>query len=188
MSGLFSLGGTGTGTGRRGPLKKVEKEENNNNSSLFLLRNEEIYSKGLEIWPQSYQNMNNYYGNSSSELCVSESDDECGRFGLSSSVIMRRGGTGSGGMNCQDCGNKAKKDCVHLRCRSCCKSRGFQCQTHVSSTWVPAAKRRERHQQLTALQQQQQLRGEYPKRHRASSLACAPQPITTTGNVTNIPS
>ncbi|XP_031495335.1 protein SHI RELATED SEQUENCE 1-like isoform X1 [Nymphaea colorata] len=51
---------------------------------------------------------------------------------------------------CQDCGNQAKKDCAHMRCRTCCKSRGFQCQTHVKSTWVPAAKRRERQQQLAA--------------------------------------
>ncbi|XP_058225425.1 protein EXPRESSION OF TERPENOIDS 1-like [Rhododendron vialii] len=57
---------------------------------------------------------------------------------------MRQGG---GGMNCQDCGNQAKKDCVHFRCRTCCKSRGLPCQTHVKSTWVPAARRRERQQQ-----------------------------------------
>nr|KYP46569.1 hypothetical protein KK1_031798 [Cajanus cajan] len=94
-------------------------------------------------------------------------------------------------MNCQDCGNQAKKDCAHLRCRTCCKSRGFQCQTHVKSTWVPAAKRRERQQQLASLQHQQnqppQFRGgDHSKRHRdniegAASLACAPVPITTTG-------
>ncbi|KAG1354778.1 putative protein SHI RELATED SEQUENCE 1 [Cocos nucifera] len=71
---------------------------------------------------------------------------------------MRGSGSG-GGMSCQDCGNQAKKDCVHLRCRTCCKSRGFQCPTHVKSTWVPAAKRRERQQQLAAaaaFQHQQQ--------------------------------
>ncbi|KAJ8543853.1 hypothetical protein K7X08_025471 [Anisodus acutangulus] len=45
---------------------------------------------------------------------------------------------------CQDCGNQAKKDCTHRRCRTCCKSRGFDCNTHVKSTWVPAARRRER--------------------------------------------
>lgn len=38
-----------------------------------------------------------------------------------------------------------------MRCRTCCKSRGFDCQTHVKSTWVPAAKRRERQAQLGAL-------------------------------------
>ncbi|URD91962.1 hypothetical protein MUK42_01229 [Musa troglodytarum] len=70
---------------------------------------------------------------------------------------------GSGGMSCQDCGNQAKKDCPHMRCRTCCKSRGFQCTTHVKSTWVPAAKRRERQQQLAAaaaaVQQDQRHRG-----------------------------
>ncbi|KAL3529956.1 hypothetical protein ACH5RR_009278 [Cinchona calisaya] len=45
---------------------------------------------------------------------------------------------------CQDCGNQAKKDCSHRRCRSCCKSRGYDCSTHVKSTWVPASRRRER--------------------------------------------
>jgi LRP1 type putative zinc finger protein len=87
-------------------------------------------------------------------------------------IMMRRSG---GGMNCQDCGNQAKKDCTHLRCRTCCKSRGFHCQTHVKSTWVPASKRRERQQQhhLSMLQhfhcpkrhshthQQQQQQGSY---------------------------
>ncbi|MBA0644951.1 hypothetical protein Goklo_013116 [Gossypium klotzschianum] len=55
------------------------------------------------------------------------------------------GGSGSSsGATCQDCGNQAKKDCTHRRCRTCCKSRGFDCPTHVKSTWVPAARRRER--------------------------------------------
>ncbi|CAA0842342.1 Protein LATERAL ROOT PRIMORDIUM 1 [Striga hermonthica] len=49
-----------------------------------------------------------------------------------------------GTTSCQDCGNQAKKDCSHGRCRTCCKSRGFNCSTHVKSTWVPAARRRER--------------------------------------------
>ncbi|KAL4203681.1 hypothetical protein AMTRI_Chr01g105120 [Amborella trichopoda] len=62
----------------------------------------------------------------------------------------RRGGESSGSTvggttTCQDCGNQAKKDCLHRRCRTCCKSRGFDCATHVKSTWVPAARRRERH-------------------------------------------
>ncbi|KAM0069637.1 putative transcription factor STY-LRP1 family [Helianthus debilis subsp. tardiflorus] len=47
-------------------------------------------------------------------------------------------------LNCQDCGNQAKKDCTHRRCRTCCKSKGYDCETHVKSTWVPAARRRER--------------------------------------------
>ncbi|XP_073121747.1 protein SHI RELATED SEQUENCE 3-like [Henckelia pumila] len=48
---------------------------------------------------------------------------------------------GGASKRCQDCGNQAKKDCQHLRCRSCCKSRGFACETHVKSTWVPVSLR-----------------------------------------------
>ncbi|KAJ9537522.1 hypothetical protein OSB04_030255 [Centaurea solstitialis] len=35
------------------------------------------------------------------------------------------GSTSGSTMTCQDCGNQAKKDCCHRRCRTCCKSRGF---------------------------------------------------------------
>jgi LRP1 type putative zinc finger protein len=69
--------------------------------------------------------------------------------GSSSSSRAGRG-AGAGSISCQDCGNQAKKDCVHMRCRTCCKSRGFDCPTHVKSTWVPAARRRERQQQIAA--------------------------------------
>ncbi|KAJ8551315.1 hypothetical protein K7X08_000685 [Anisodus acutangulus] len=71
----------------------------------------------------------------------------------SSNILGGGGGSGNniGGSvsstsstSCQDCGNQAKKDCPHRRCRTCCKSRGFDCTTHVRSTWVPAARRRER--------------------------------------------
>ncbi|GAB2225143.1 hypothetical protein Droror1_Dr00005931 [Drosera rotundifolia] len=77
-------------------------------------------------------------------------------YAATSSRGLRSGSVGGigGGINCQDCGNQAKKDCAHMRCRTCCKSRGFDCPTHVKSTWVPAAKRRERQQQLAAMQQQ----------------------------------
>ncbi|KAK4744748.1 hypothetical protein SAY87_011060 [Trapa incisa] len=55
------------------------------------------------------------------------------------------GGGGSSGLRaCRDCGNRAKKECSYRRCRTCCKSRGYDCATHVKSTWVPAAQRRER--------------------------------------------
>lgn len=210
MAGFFSLG-------RQNKAEEQEEDQREDNCQ-FLFRNnvnEEIYNKGFEIWPQSsyhhhHQNLTNFYSfgvgpsrrnnnNSSSnnnvndEVSVSFSD-ESNRFGF---TVMRSGGggVGGGGMNCQDCGNQAKKDCQHLRCRTCCKSRGFQCQTHVKSTWVPAAKRRERQQQLSALQQQQnqhpQFRGDHSKRHResiegaaAGSLACVPVPITTTGKET----
>uniref|UniRef100_M1D203 Transcription factor n=4 Tax=Solanum TaxID=4107 RepID=M1D203_SOLTU len=78
---------------------------------------------------------------------------------------------------CQDCGNQAKKDCTYLRCRTCCKSRGFHCETHVKSTWVPVATRRPRHHlhhhhhHSTIQQQQQQLQnGPNPKRYRSNEV------------------
>ncbi|XP_022748862.1 protein SHI RELATED SEQUENCE 1-like [Durio zibethinus] len=58
------------------------------------------------------------------------------------------------GTRCQDCGNQAKKDCAYMRCRTCCRSKGFECQTHIRSTWVPAYRRRQRHQQLPPVPQQ----------------------------------
>ncbi|KAJ8446345.1 hypothetical protein Cgig2_005876 [Carnegiea gigantea] len=64
------------------------------------------------------------------------------------------------------------------------QSRGFDCPTHVKSTWVPASKRRERQQQLAALQQQQhsgqQLEIMREKRMRESRIVT----ITTTTNTT----
>ncbi|CAN4123525.1 unnamed protein product [Withania somnifera] len=122
-------------------------------------------------------------GSSRTDFDISTGDHEASRSGF---VMMRRGG---GGISCQDCGNQAKKDCQHMRCRTCCKTRGFQCQTHVKSTWVPAAERRERQQQLIALQQQQQQghnnNNNKHKRQRehpsASSLVSTRLPSTTTG-------
>ncbi|GMI96833.1 SHI-related sequence 5 [Hibiscus trionum] len=197
MAGFFYLGG------REGVAAAANKQEGEDKEeSLYLYRNEEIYNsnnssnKGFEIWPQYYyqqqQNVSNYSfgaGPSRRATGFNLSDESSSRS--AGFTVMRQGG-----MNCQDCGNQAKKDCVHLRCRTCCKSRGFQCQTHVKSTWVPAAKRRERQQQLAALQQaqqqqnqqqegQQQFRGEIPKRQRENqgvpSLACTRLSPTTSG-------
>eukprot|EP00249_Psilotum_nudum_P034558 c53740_g1_i1 orf=392-1165(+) len=71
---------------------------------------------------------------------------------------------------CQECGNQAKKDCRNMRCRTCCKSRGFDCPTHVKSTWVPASKRREKQQSQMAAT----VAGQFiPKPKRSRSLAFA---------------
>ncbi|GAU15249.1 hypothetical protein TSUD_03160 [Trifolium subterraneum] len=226
MAGFFSLN---SGRGKEEAREQQQQEENNNNQ--FHFRNEEIYNKGFEIWPQQHQqasfhhqqqhqqNINNFYsfgvgsssrrnentGNNLHDDGSVSFSDESTRFGL---TVIRSGGgggvaggLGGGGMNCQDCGNQAKKDCPHLRCRTCCKSRGLQCQTHVKSTWVPAAKRRERQQQLTSLQQNQQHQFHSSRRQReinpndpsagggaSGSLACSPIPITSTGlEVGNFP-
>lgn len=170
MAGFFYLGGREGGTSSK---QEEDKEENN----LYLYRsNEEIYNKGFEIWPEYYQqNTSSFSFGVGPSRRTSLGDDWSSRSGF---TLMRQGG-----MNCQDCGNQAKKDCAHLRCRTCCKSRGFQCHTHLKSTWVPAAKRRERQQQFSALQnqnqdhqQQQQLlqfREENPKRQRENQGACS---------------
>ncbi|KAK4390744.1 protein SHI RELATED SEQUENCE 5 [Sesamum angolense] len=214
MSGFFSLGGK----------DQDQDQQTDTNNSLFLFKNEEIYNKGFELWQQYYQlhqqRLHSHQHQTQQHLSIQDVDfsvgpssstrrnnniinslgDESSNYSYRSAAgfrVMRQGRGGNEGMNCQDCGNQAKKDCQHLRCRTCCKSRGFQCQTHVKSTWVPASKRRERQQQLAALQQdhqQQQLatRGDQnPKRLRenpggggaSSALACTTSrlPATTSG-------
>ncbi|MCL7029159.1 hypothetical protein MKW94_026357 [Papaver nudicaule] len=136
---------------------------NNNNSS----------SKGFELWQehnqhhhqqqqQVEQHHQNIYASSiglevglaGSNRRSNVSDELSNRAGT---TMMMRQGEGSGDRggttSCQDCGNQAKKDCIHMRCRTCCKSRGFHCPTHVKSTWVPASRRRERQQQLSSIHQ-----------------------------------
>lgn len=209
MSGFFSLGHHHH---RQTEEEDDDDDNNNNNNSLFLLKNEEIYNKGFELWQQYYQlhqqRLQNHHdvvdfsvgpsrrNNNNINFIQDQTGDDSSNNSYRSEAGFRIvGGKELGGMNCQDCGNQAKKDCVHLRCRTCCKSRGFQCQTHVKSTWVPAAKRRERQQQ----QDQAQLRGstsDYSKRLRenpgggggGSALACTTStasrlPATTSGDV-----
>ncbi|RZR91758.1 hypothetical protein BHM03_00019941 [Ensete ventricosum] len=151
----FLLGGGGGSQQHRGDQQGVIPPS----ESFFLYggrgsRSEDIaYTRGFELWQQhQIQREDQLY--SSSGL----PDDLPSLAGRP----MRGGpGGGSGVVSCQDCGNQAKKDCTHLRCRTCCKSRGFQCPTHVKSTWVPAARRRERQQQLAALvQHEHSHRGE----------------------------
>ncbi|KAG6435371.1 hypothetical protein SASPL_100243 [Salvia splendens] len=168
MSGFFSLEGGKDHRQDHHHQQQNQDTENNNSNSLFLFRNQEIYNKGFELWQQYYQlhhqqRIKDTGGGDESYYAHHRSS--------SSAAVMRRGGEGA---NCQDCGNQAKKDCVHLRCRTCCKSRGFDCQTHVKSTWVPAAKRRERHQALTAAADNNNNNNINPKRIRESHAAAAP--------------
>ncbi|CAL1384083.1 unnamed protein product [Linum trigynum] len=202
MAGWFYLSGRDTvissAAAAAAAAASNKREEDRDDNSLFLFRDEEIHNNsssganaatagggggghrgfGFEIWPQYYQQQHQagIYAAAASTFGAgtSRSSDDSSRSGGGGGIMMRSGGGGGsgGGINCQDCGNQAKKDCTHMRCRTCCKSRGFQCSTHVKSTWVPAAKRRERQHQLAALQQQdpvQPFRGEVPKRLRESS-------------------
>lgn len=215
MAGLFSLGGGG-----RGNSSNQEQQQSNppaeipQESWFWFKSNEDISSyKGFELWQQQQQHQQQQQrhqdflnpchqdlftsaaglGVGPSRSSINVSDESSSRS--AAFMMMRSSGGGlGGGISCQDCGNQAKKDCVHMRCRTCCKSRGFECQTHLKSTWVPAAKRRERQQQLAVLQQQQlQLGGENPKRQRenpaSSSLACTRSPKNASGlELGNFPS
>nr|WHL55524.1 SHI [Litchi chinensis] len=178
--------GGGGGGGGRGSINRHNNEDDddqrNHNSEIptegwFWCRNEDYNVKGFELWQQQellhqrilhqqqqqqQQQQQDLYstaamlgmGPSRSSINV----PDVSTSSRSAFMMMGSGGGGGsgGGVSCQDCGNQAKKDCSHMRCRTCCKSRGFECATHVKSTWVPASRRRERQQQLAALQQQQQ--------------------------------
>ncbi|KAK7360107.1 hypothetical protein VNO77_02083 [Canavalia gladiata] len=189
MAGLFSLGG-GRGSN--------SQENNNQNSEIppaetlyWYKQNDDVSSyRGFELWNQQQEIPQHARPLFQRDLYSSGvgpsrgiSDDHSSS--RSAFVAMRAAEGSGGGISCQDCGNQAKKDCPHMRCRTCCKSRGYDCQTHVKSTWVPASKRRERQQQLAALQEQQQR--DISKRPRdavnnptttttSSSLACTRLP------------
>lgn len=162
MAGFFSLGG-GSGRSGHGNDNAGSSSEDHRRQALQL---QEIppeswfwsrshpQNQGFELWQQQQQQHMGYVRQEEQDLYALGVG-----VGPSTAVPDEGGGRGAsvaaaravGGICCQDCGNQAKKDCPHFRCRTCCKSRGLECQTHVKSTWVPAAKRRERQQQVSAL-------------------------------------
>ncbi|KAL6523747.1 hypothetical protein OROGR_017350 [Orobanche gracilis] len=182
-------GGGGGATGGGGNPEQESGRHNNPSSSeiipesWFSYRNEESQYKGFELWqpqppPQQPQDFFQRGGAASAglnqlqDLCASAGGLSVGPirgsgFHISqehhqsprSNFLMMTGSGSGGAISCQDCGNQAKKDCAHMRCRTCCKSRRFPCPTHVKSTWVSATKRRERQQQLATTMQQQHERG-----------------------------
>lgn len=142
MAGFFQLGG-GTGPSQLPTTASTAAD------GLFWYKN---HHESLEVWQQQQEGG---FVNYSSVVGpgVSSGDESPPR----SSLVMVRSGRGGGQViSCQDCGNQAKKDCLHMRCRTCCKSRGFDCETHVKSTWIPASKRRDR--QLRSLTNPKRLR------------------------------
>ncbi|CAH8383198.1 unnamed protein product [Eruca vesicaria subsp. sativa] len=172
MAGFFYLGGRDNNNNNKQDHHQVDKDHHHHQdkSNYLYLYKDEIYNtnKGFEIWPPQYFQQQqeqqqqhvtappNFYSFGMVPSGSSNNNNNRSR-GLYFNVVPDHepGGfsvTRQGGMNCQDCGNQAKKDCPHMRCRTCCKSRGFHCQTHVKSTWVPASKRRERLAQLASLQ------------------------------------
>ncbi|KAK3410391.1 hypothetical protein EUGRSUZ_J02389 [Eucalyptus grandis] len=162
MAGFFSIGSGGRGTHKQqshppAVAEELETQQANNSISVdpgwLWYRNGVVSSsssshKGFELCHQlqpqqqlQLQHQQDLYLSSPPSPRMNASDDESLRSGPSAFLLMREGG-----ISCQDCGNQAKKDCVHFRCRTCCKSRGLPCDTHVKSTWVPASRRRERQQ------------------------------------------
>ncbi|XP_020532967.1 protein LATERAL ROOT PRIMORDIUM 1 isoform X2 [Jatropha curcas] len=112
-----------------------------------LLSNGRNRVSGIQFWQNQHSQYNikkttgsilDHHNNSSSPNLLQTGNNTNSGGGIGGNS------TSSGTTTCQDCGNQAKKDCTHRRCRTCCKSRGYDCATHVKSTWVPAARRRER--------------------------------------------
>lgn len=87
---------------------------------------------------------------------------------------------------CVDCGNKAKRDCSFRMCRTCCKGRGYDCATHVKSTWVPAARRRERQTVVAAFLPGGGSSGSSSAVAKRPRLASA-QPATASHTSTSVP-
>ncbi|KAF3572010.1 hypothetical protein F2Q69_00062940 [Brassica cretica] len=82
------------------------------------------------------------------------------------------------GRRCEDCGNQAKKECVYMRCRTCCKTKSFHCQTHIKSTWVPAYRRSQKQQLQTQTQPHQKgLATINPKRLREQHPSSSPSSL-----------
>jgi len=207
MAGLFSLGGRGNNNNEEEipPPPDTLYWYNNKNDDVSSYHR----GGGFELWNQQQQQ--HFMGQGPPQPRPLFHQDLYSALGVGpsrpisddqsssrSSFMVGGSGSGSGGISCQDCGNQAKKDCPHMRCRTCCKSRGFDCQTHVKSTWVPASRRRERQQQLSSLQQQNmETSGELPRRQRerdhnnptsSSPLACTrlpSNPSSSAGIYTN---
>lgn len=191
MAGLFSLGGGGRGSSNQ--------QENQTNeippaaeTVFWYTKNDDVssYHRGLELWNQQEHHQHHHVMAQHARPFLQRdlytsgvgpsrgvSDDHSSSR---SAFVAMRAASAEGGISCQDCGNQAKKDCPHMRCRTCCKSRGYECQTHVKSTWVPASKRRERQQQLAALQEQQQQQQRDISKRPRDPTACTRLPSSGT--------
>lgn len=202
MSDFFSLGGGGRSRGgaSRSNTNITQDDQQRINRSNQTTETWNLYSRSststinyphenyynippdripFELWNQ---HPNPVLLQAASTGVMSVGEERSGDFLMMSSSSSAGG---SGVINCEDCGNQAKKDCTHRRCRTCCTSRGFQCQTHVKSTWVSASKRRQRQQQQ---QQQQQLELEQqdPQLHQHLEIPKRPRQNHPTSSASGI--
>ncbi|KAK1357616.1 Lateral root primordium (LRP) protein-like protein [Heracleum sosnowskyi] len=191
MSDFFSLGGRSRGGASRGNSNINQDEQQGINRSNQSSETWNLYSRSsginyphgpheqfynippdripFELWNQHPNPVllppgGTGGGGVGGSGVMSGGEERSGDFLMMSSSTSSA--VGSGVINCEDCGNQAKKDCTHRRCRTCCTSRGFECQTHVKSTWVSASKRRQRQQQQQQQDPQLQQHMEIPKRPR----------------------
>ncbi|XP_062196289.1 protein SHORT INTERNODES 1-like [Phragmites australis] len=141
MAGFPLGGGSSHSRGDHPPVNPSSGSDSNAAAAAaaYLYTTAAASRGGFQLWPHHPVEEHPFYA---SNII---------RFADDPAAGSSRGGSGSGAgtISCQDCGNQAKKDCAHMRCRTCCKSRGFDCPTHVKSTWVPAARRRERQHQVS---------------------------------------
>ncbi|KAL9229533.1 hypothetical protein vseg_004990 [Gypsophila vaccaria] len=146
MAGFFS---PGNNPNNRTP--EHEHEHETQPSSSYYYNNS---NNNSELWSQQMiYHHNQLSGPTPSGDETARSDEE---YAARVTMMRQVSGGDERSISCQDCGNQAKKDCPHMRCRTCCKSRGFDCATHVKSTWVPASVRRLRSSSTSQQQQQQQ--------------------------------
>ncbi|KAE8675750.1 Protein SHORT INTERNODES [Hibiscus syriacus] len=110
MAGDFSLEGKGINSSQEHqqnrPPTEIQPE------SWFWYKNEDVSYKGFELW-QHQTLLQRHQGINNNEPQSQRLQD----------LYVSAAGLGVGGSNisCQDCGNQAKKDCLHMRCRTCCR-------------------------------------------------------------------
>lgn len=184
MAGIFSVGGGGgRGNNNNSQHNQIPPPPHHPDTLLWYNKNvdEDVSSyRGFELWHHQQHQPQQINIPQARPLFHQDLYSLGVGPSRSSDVATTRGG---GGISCDDCGNQAKKDCPHRRCRTCCKSRGYDCQTHVKSTWVPASKRRERQQHQ---QSQPQTRSDTD--HNPSSLFPSnPSPSSSAGMLILLP-
>ncbi|KAK4275686.1 hypothetical protein QN277_018726 [Acacia crassicarpa] len=112
-----------------------------NNEATTLMSNR---SRGgaIQLWQDLESEHGHYLKKQGTTMF--ELNDSSGNLVQNENGLTVSAANSGGVATCQDCGNQAKKDCIYRRCRTCCKSRSYDCPTHVKSTWVPESRRRER--------------------------------------------